>query len=292
MSASMPMRAAWQATAWAWLPADMATTPRARSSASRESSLFSAPRSLKAAVNCRFSNFTTTWAPRMSDSTRECELGVRVTASAMRLAAARTSSAVTVTSLSSVTDLLGGCAPVPDRCPARWRSLGHDALAALGHLRQASTRSIVLSVSTSGSGDAPMPGPAGTGTMPSAVAGAGSTRSAANQPRGSRSAGRVMPGSRGEGEVGGPAQTRLEHPAHPDRESEGDRPIVDAARGRPAADPGRLEAEHLTRADRDGGLEAAERGDGLVEAHAACRTAAPDPHGRRGRRAGTVARCR
>ncbi len=103
--------------------------------------------------------------------------------------------------------------------------------------------------------------------MPSAPADAGSTRSVANQPRGSTSPGQGHSRDRREGEVGGSAQTRLEHPAHPDGETEGDRPLLDATRRGPTADASRLQAEHLTRADRDGGLEAAERRDGLVEAH-------------------------
>ena len=74
------------------------TSPRRRSAARPRSSvrsLLSAPRSLNAAVNCRFSNFTTMPVPSTADSVCERALGVRSTAPAMRSAAARTSSRVT-----------------------------------------------------------------------------------------------------------------------------------------------------------------------------------------------------
>ena len=38
---------------------------------------FDPPRSLKEAVNCRFSNLRNTWAPVMSDKVREATQGVR-----------------------------------------------------------------------------------------------------------------------------------------------------------------------------------------------------------------------
>ena len=62
ITARSPRRAAWWATPCAWLPALMATTPLqvARSSVA---SLLHAPRSLKLAVNCRFSNFRYNCAP-------------------------------------------------------------------------------------------------------------------------------------------------------------------------------------------------------------------------------------
>ena len=46
-------------------------TPRFFSASVRSSSLFKAPRSLKAAVNWRFSNFTQTSAPVISLRVRE-----------------------------------------------------------------------------------------------------------------------------------------------------------------------------------------------------------------------------
>ncbi len=95
MVASMPSRVAWRATAWAWLPADIATTPHRRSSSLSDRSLLSAPRSLNAAVNCRFSNFSTMPVPSTSDSVWDRALGERSTAPAIRSAAACTSSMVT-----------------------------------------------------------------------------------------------------------------------------------------------------------------------------------------------------
>jgi hypothetical protein len=73
----------------------MAITPADRSASLSCSSLLRAPRSLNAAVNCRFSNFTNTWQPSSSDSVWEWALGVRSTAPLMRASAAITSSQVT-----------------------------------------------------------------------------------------------------------------------------------------------------------------------------------------------------
>ena len=58
------------------------------------SSLLSAPRSLYAAVNCRFSNLSQTSAPMISDSVRLTSIGVRMTSPSIRSAAARMSSIV------------------------------------------------------------------------------------------------------------------------------------------------------------------------------------------------------
>ena len=69
-----------------------ACAPRRRA----RSSLLSAPRSLNEAVNCRFSNLSQTSAPVSCDSVRLCRQGVRATAPAMRCAAARMSSRVTL----------------------------------------------------------------------------------------------------------------------------------------------------------------------------------------------------
>ena len=57
-----------QATAWAWLPADMAMTPRSRSAGVRELGLTKAPRSLKELVTWRFSSLTQMSAPVSSES--------------------------------------------------------------------------------------------------------------------------------------------------------------------------------------------------------------------------------
>src|SRR5258708_33244608 len=73
----------------------MAMIPRLRSSGVSNSSVLSAPRSLKEAVNCWFSNFTQTSAWVMRDSVSLRRQGVRTTAPAMRAAAARTSARVT-----------------------------------------------------------------------------------------------------------------------------------------------------------------------------------------------------
>src|SRR5690349_18714137 len=74
----------------------MAMTPRLRSAGLSESSLFSAPRSLNEAVNCRFSNLRNTSQPARRDRVRLWRNGVRSTAPAMRPAAARTSCAETI----------------------------------------------------------------------------------------------------------------------------------------------------------------------------------------------------
>ena len=91
-----PSRWPWYESPCAWLPADAAMTPRAFSPSVSCSSLFSAPRSLKAAVNCRFSNFTHTSAPEILDKVREKRQGVRSMWPCRREAAARMSSRVTL----------------------------------------------------------------------------------------------------------------------------------------------------------------------------------------------------
>src|SRR4051794_9561690 len=91
----MPSSRAWYATPCAWLPADAATTPRARSSAERCARKLRAPRSLNDAVNCWFSYFTQSSAPAISDSVRECNVGVATTEPRMVSAAACTSAMFT-----------------------------------------------------------------------------------------------------------------------------------------------------------------------------------------------------
>jgi hypothetical protein len=95
MVAAMPASEAWRATAWAWLPADMAMTPAARSRAVSSAMRFAAPRSLKAPVACRLSSFSQILVPAARLTASEWTVGVRSTAPAMRPAAARTSASVT-----------------------------------------------------------------------------------------------------------------------------------------------------------------------------------------------------
>ena len=90
--ALMPSRLACRATAWAWLPADIATTPRARSAADSKASLLAAPRSLKEPIGCKFSSLSETCAPVAWLTASAGSIGVRSTRPAIRPAAARTSS--------------------------------------------------------------------------------------------------------------------------------------------------------------------------------------------------------
>ena len=92
ITARSPRRCAWWASPWAWLPAEAAITPLTGwPVANRRTSLFSAPRSLKEAVNCRFSNFRKTRAPRIWPRVRLSRHGVANTWPARRAAAACTS---------------------------------------------------------------------------------------------------------------------------------------------------------------------------------------------------------
>jgi hypothetical protein len=83
ITARRPRRWAWWATPCAWLPAEAAITPLSGVPASRAatsaSNLLSAPRSLKEAVNCRFSNFRKTCAPVICDSVFDSTQGVSST---------------------------------------------------------------------------------------------------------------------------------------------------------------------------------------------------------------------
>src|SRR5277367_3674818 len=83
----------------------MAITPPARSASVRLSSLFSAPRSLNEAVNCRFSNFSQTSQPAMADRVRDCRIGVRITCPSIAAAACWMS--FSVTELSNTRPLSG-----------------------------------------------------------------------------------------------------------------------------------------------------------------------------------------
>src|SRR5262245_24386451 len=80
----------------------MAMTPRPRSASVSESSLFSAPRSLNEAVNCRFSSFSQTSAPVSCDSVRLWTKGVASIAPRSRAAAARTSARETARGMRSM----------------------------------------------------------------------------------------------------------------------------------------------------------------------------------------------
>ncbi len=88
MVARMPSREAWRATAWAWLPADMATTPARRSASVSSARRFAAPRSLKEPMACRFSSLSVTCAPVARLTAWDGSAGVRRILPAMRPAAA------------------------------------------------------------------------------------------------------------------------------------------------------------------------------------------------------------
>ena len=66
-----PSSRAAQATAWPWLPALAATTPAARSDSVMVASLFTAPRTLKEPVRCRFSAFSQVFRPIRRESVSE-----------------------------------------------------------------------------------------------------------------------------------------------------------------------------------------------------------------------------
>src|SRR5262249_45504947 len=78
----------------AWLPADMAITPRARSASESEISLLNAPRSLNELVTCRFSYLTCTEAPVSAESLGAASIGERATWPAMARRAASMSANV------------------------------------------------------------------------------------------------------------------------------------------------------------------------------------------------------
>src|SRR6516164_8682138 len=80
----------------AWLPADIAITPCARSNSPSDASLLKAPRSLNECVTCRFSYFTNTSAPVRADSLGAGSMGVRSTCPAMVRRASSTSAIVTL----------------------------------------------------------------------------------------------------------------------------------------------------------------------------------------------------
>jgi hypothetical protein len=97
----MPSRPEWQATPWAWLPADIAITPTRAWSGVRFFNLLSAPRSLNEPVYCRFSSFSRRLLPRRSDRRGAAIVGVNRICPAKVTAAARMSSKVTLMVVSS-----------------------------------------------------------------------------------------------------------------------------------------------------------------------------------------------
>ena len=84
----MPSRLACRATACAWFPADMVTTPAARSASDSIASRLAAPRSLKEPIACRFSSLSATWAPVALLTASDARVGVRRTRPSIRRAAA------------------------------------------------------------------------------------------------------------------------------------------------------------------------------------------------------------
>src|SRR6516165_8522633 len=121
--AAQPSRPAANATPWAWLPALAATTPRARSASDSLAILAYAPRTLNDPVRCRFSHLRYTGPETVSDSTRECSMGVSEITSWVSLRAAVTSSGLTVPGVMS-TALQCATHPLPRRPTA---GLGPDA---------------------------------------------------------------------------------------------------------------------------------------------------------------------
>ena len=91
MVAAIPASPACRATAWAWLPADMATTPARRSAAVSRAMRLAAPRSLNEPIACRLSSLSVTCAPVARLTASEYSEGVRMTRPAIRAAAACTS---------------------------------------------------------------------------------------------------------------------------------------------------------------------------------------------------------
>ena len=89
------MRAA-AARAWAWLPAEAATTPRAQPSSPSAASLAATPRTLNDPVRCRFSALSTTVPPARSENVRVDRIGVRLATVPTACRTARTSASVTV----------------------------------------------------------------------------------------------------------------------------------------------------------------------------------------------------
>ena len=97
-SAREPRRWAASATAWAWLPALAATTPRPSWSRERRPILWKTPRTLNDPVSWRHSAFSTTGAPNLRESSPAGSTDVSRTSPAISSAARSTSAAVTACS--------------------------------------------------------------------------------------------------------------------------------------------------------------------------------------------------
>ncbi len=86
--AGTPARWAAHATAWAWFPADGATTPAARSESLSDWIFVYAPRTLNAPVFCWFSCFSSTSHPASRENVSDRSSGVLCTTSRRPAAAA------------------------------------------------------------------------------------------------------------------------------------------------------------------------------------------------------------
>src|SRR3954454_11690185 len=111
MVARTPISRAARATPCAWLPAEAATTPRARSSSVRCDIRVYAPRTLKEPVRWRFSHLRSTWLPVSAESQRDSSIGVR-TATPWISSAARSMSSTETRSTSAIV------LPITPRGPA------------------------------------------------------------------------------------------------------------------------------------------------------------------------------
>lgn len=89
ITAGAPCAAAAQATPWAWLPEEKASTPRASASGASAETAAQAPRALKEPVTCRHSALTQTRRPARLSSAAAESSGVRCTWPRPRAAAAR-----------------------------------------------------------------------------------------------------------------------------------------------------------------------------------------------------------
>ena len=94
MSHGTPKWLAANASAWAWLPALPAVTPR-RARSPSDDSLLMAPRILKAPVRCRLSAFNTTSRPVCRANAADVTTGVCLATVDVTVRAARMSSSVT-----------------------------------------------------------------------------------------------------------------------------------------------------------------------------------------------------
>ena len=202
-----------------------------------------APRSLKAAMNCRFSNFTTTVQPRTADRVREWALGVRCDRPGD---AARGGQDVVV----------------GDGQVGAGGGRGGSEVSVGAQVR----RLMVTSSRTSGSGSTPRPGPSGTIMVPSRTSNGG-VRSVVEVARRRSEVGRQGAArQRGHGQVERPAEAGLQHAPAPQRHAGVAAALVDAACLDQAADPPHLEADRAAGPEGQGRLEVVERADRLVEA--------------------------